>query len=193
MRFFVTATPVPVLLALKEDPTVDNVKFERTEPCNDYLGVTDMVSIPFADRNTNQNIPAHLSRVCAQKPFKNKDGSDVFLEQGMLSYKAGVRFKNNEIPFTNEDIMELYKDAAFSKKNILLDMTCNRVNVEGNVKQKAELVQRYIKAEGAGIAVVLNIGAGIRFRLPDTPEGQWINCGNGLKISEVLDSIRSPE
>jgi hypothetical protein len=44
MRFFITATPVPVLLALGQEEDVDDIKFERITPCDDYLGVKEMVS-----------------------------------------------------------------------------------------------------------------------------------------------------
>ena len=44
MRFFITATPVPVLLALTEDEEMDEIKFEDVEPCEDYLGVDQVVS-----------------------------------------------------------------------------------------------------------------------------------------------------
>ena len=45
MRFFVTATPVPALLALSEEEEVKDIKFKRTVPCDDYLGVDQMVSV----------------------------------------------------------------------------------------------------------------------------------------------------
>ena len=54
IRFFITATPVPVLIALgKEEDEMESggkeyrakdIKFERTEPCDDYVGVDEMVS-----------------------------------------------------------------------------------------------------------------------------------------------------
>ena len=54
VRFFITATPVPVLIALQEEKDklegggterrAKNIRFERTAPCDDYLGVDEMVS-----------------------------------------------------------------------------------------------------------------------------------------------------
>ena len=43
IRFFVTATPVPALLALQEEEEVEEIKFERTIPCDEYFGVEQMV------------------------------------------------------------------------------------------------------------------------------------------------------
>jgi len=42
-RFFITATPVPALLALAEEDEVDDIEFWKTTPCDDYVGVEDMV------------------------------------------------------------------------------------------------------------------------------------------------------
>ena len=44
IRLFITATPVPALLALDEEAEVDEIKFWAIEPCHDYIGQSDMVS-----------------------------------------------------------------------------------------------------------------------------------------------------
>ena len=45
VRFYITATPVPVLLALQEDEDIKHIKFERTVPSDDYVGVDQMVRL----------------------------------------------------------------------------------------------------------------------------------------------------
>jgi len=45
IRFLITATPVPALLALGVEVETDDIKFERTEPSDDYVGVDEMVSL----------------------------------------------------------------------------------------------------------------------------------------------------
>lgn len=52
---------------------------------------------------------------------------------------------------------------------------------------KAYLVQRRLKEDGYGIAVVVNIGKGVQYRLPD---GKWVYVDKKFTVSEVLNSIR---
>lgn len=44
IRFFITATPVPALIALNEEEEVEDIIFRELVPCDDYVGVEDMVS-----------------------------------------------------------------------------------------------------------------------------------------------------
>ena len=46
-RLYITATPVPAALALKEEMDaglIDDIKFWVLESCEDYIGVEEMVS-----------------------------------------------------------------------------------------------------------------------------------------------------
>ncbi|KAL3910177.1 MAG: hypothetical protein SGILL_007797, partial [Bacillariaceae sp.] len=160
LRFYVTATPVPVLLALLEEEGIEDIKFDRAEPCDDYIGVDQMVS------------------------------EDVFLSQGGLKHNGGISFKGRRIPFTNEEVLNMYLDAVKGKKTLLLDITNPRVYAENNAKVKARLVKKFLKSEhGADIAVVVNVGKGIYLQLPGDPD--LIYEGKDKTISEVLGSIRT--
>ena len=45
IRFMITATPVPALLALAEEEGVgDRIICWKTKPCDDYVGIDQMVS-----------------------------------------------------------------------------------------------------------------------------------------------------
>lgn len=47
VRLYTTATPVPALLTLGEEEAedlIDDIKFWTLEPCDDYIGVDQMVS-----------------------------------------------------------------------------------------------------------------------------------------------------
>merc|ERR1712194_938424 len=121
IRLFVTATPVPALLALHEEEEVDDIKFWSIEPCDDYIGQDQMF------------------------PLQDDHGKFIFLKQGELKYSEGVSFGKTYIPYTNKLTMQMYDAAAESKKKgiLLIDITDVRVNVAGNVTEKAELVQQY--------------------------------------------------
>lgn len=125
-----------------------------------------------------------------QKPLKDEDGKDMFLGSGELKHSTGVYVGGSRIPYTCEKVMRLYLDAAQpGKKNVLLlDITSPRVHVDGNVKVKAKLVQRYLKQkQDVDITVVIRVAGGIFQRLPG---GEQELCDKGLTICEVLDSIR---
>ena len=83
---------------------------------------------------------SQLLRPRYQQTYKDEKGLDVFIDQGNLKYNHGIKHKGKAIPFTNDNVLAMYKEAAIShdslghpKKTLLLDITDNRVFADGNV------------------------------------------------------------
>jgi hypothetical protein len=146
LSVLITATPVPVLLVLKEQKI--DADFISIQASHDYFGVEDMI------------------------PLCDDDGSSIFLKPRKLNAKDGLQFDDNElsnleflgnssdlfeedeparkmgprpqggfIPYTDDACKRLYDDAftdsATAKGILVLDITNPRVYADGNVFQKA--------------------------------------------------------
>jgi hypothetical protein len=117
-------------------------------------------------------------------------GKPIFLDQGCLKHNNGVKVEGGCIPFTDENVMRLYRDAAQSdaKGVLLLDVTNPRVSVEGNVKTKAECVQEAMLLIEERIVVVIKVGSGVSYRLPGNSQ-EWVYRGKETLVNEILDEI----
>jgi hypothetical protein len=148
LSILITATPVPVLIVLKEIEKRD-AQMITIEPDKDYLGVEDM------------------------QPMQDTDGNDIFLESGGLRLRSEYEFdqkattsaalgytdlpelppdgdykysdkwtlpSGNHIPYTDNINMSAY-EKAFSSDNkrglLVLDVTNPRVHADGNIFEKA--------------------------------------------------------
>jgi len=96
------------------------------------------------------------------------------------------------IPCADEKVKMLY-DAALAtrasnaKGVLVLDCTLPRVEVEGNVFQKAARLQDMYRSEGKEITVLVNVGMGVSYRFPGQKMG--FSCRPTRKIGVVIQEI----
>jgi hypothetical protein len=133
MKLMISATLVPLIVNMKnENESVG--WFEFIEPLDDYASIEDM------------------------KVFTDADGKQVFLSGRELSLTS-----HEDIPYCNEKALSFYRYAVTSpgvKGTLVLDVTCPRVNAEGNIFDKAERIQHIHNQ----IIVVAIYGGGIRYK-----------------------------
>jgi len=93
------------------------------------------------------------------------------------------------IPFCNKKVWHLYRDAASKETSLLLDITSPRVTDPGNVKMKADCVQRAMKkVEGIDIAIFIYVGKGMSYRLPGE---SWVESEKDAQMYDALGEIES--
>jgi hypothetical protein len=156
MKLMISATLVPLIVNMKnENESVG--WFEFIEPLDDYASIEDM------------------------KVFTDADGKQVFLSGRELSLTS-----HEDIPYCNEKALSFYRYAVNSpgvKGTLVLDVTCPRVNAEGNIFDKAERIQHIHNQ----IIVVAIYGGGIRYKTDIDKE--WERAEKGMCIGEVLEKL----
>jgi hypothetical protein len=129
-----------------DDHRTDDIVFFNLQPQNAYIGLDDIV------------------------PLK-VEGRDVFLEQNELNNRS--RFNTDggvEIEYANDKLIALYDDGLSELDShtgvLILDCSCPRVYVRGNLTEKAESVQKLYRQKGIDVSVVTISGRGISVKFP---------------------------
>lgn len=116
---------------------------------------------------------------------EKRDHESVIDENGEGVWRTDVDLA---IPYTNENVMLLYREALKHPKGVLIiDCTNPRVSVSGNVFEKASLVQNLFWREGFEVAVVVSVGDGISYRLAGVANG-WC-CAKDVTLGNAIERI----
>jgi hypothetical protein len=160
----ISATPVPFMLPLiLGDHTSDDIEFFNLLPQENYIGLEDFVPL----------------RV---------EGKEMFLEQNELNNRSVYISDGVEVEYANDKLIALYDDGLSDlecqKGVLILDCSCPRVYVRGNLTEKAESVQKLYQLKGINVSVLTISGRGISVKFPgETWEHEsWRN-------SELTDTL----
>ena len=195
VRVSITATPVPVLLALREEMNagnIDGIDFKSFSSGVDYVGVKDMVRLDPFFRQRQLLVPSIIQAphhtvslsTSSQETLKDEEGKNIFLCQGELTQASRADI---HIPFTCEKVLKLYADAAQKKWSLLLDITNPRVYATNNVFVKAKMVQRCMKNKySLDVPVLCVTGSHMRYCLSE--QDSWEDS-EGTTVCETLTTI----
>lgn len=163
----ISATPVPFMLELVlDDHRTDDIEFFNLQPQNAYIGLDDIVPLKI-------------------------EGRDVFLEQNELNNRSVYDSDGVEIEYANDKLIALYDDGLSELDShtgvLILDCSCPRVYVRGNLTEKAESVQKLYRQKGIDVSVVTVSGRGISVKFPGKKwdHESWRNS----LISNTLEHI----
>lgn len=142
----ISATPVPFMLDLVwHGHHEDDIEFFNLNPQDEYIGLEDIV------------------------PLK-VEGKEVFLEQNELNNRSVYSSDCVNVGYANDKLIALYDDGLSdlnSRKGVLiLDCSCPRVYVQGNIKDKAASVQKHYELKGIKVTVLTISGRGISVKFP---------------------------
>jgi hypothetical protein len=195
LHVLVTATPAPVLLVYKNEYGID-LEIFSIGTSDDYVGLDQME--PLRDAN---NDPVYLDRLSyasgniafdVTATYDNELSESLFEDDNLDDRFYSDTTQNSTIPCTNDDVKLLY-DTALSTADkgargiLVLDRTLSRINVDGNVFQKAGKLQDMYHAEGTPFVVMTYVGSGISYRFPGQKHGH--HCSSKRKIGDVIKMI----
>ena len=163
----ISATPLPFMLPLiLGDHNSDDIEFFNLLPQENYIGLEDFVPLQV-------------------------DGKEAFLEQNELNNRSVYISDGVEVEYANDKLIALFDDGLSdleSHKGVLiLDCSCPRVYVRGNLTEKAESVQKLYQRKGIDVSVLTISGRGISVKLPGAmwDHESWSN----KELTDTLDYI----
>lgn len=162
LTIMISATIIPTIVDSLDSAYDQEPKMYKIEPHEDYIGLNEML------------------------PFKDGE-EEVYLEQNELRLNSSDKDSSKPIPYWNSKVQKFYDEAlrGESKGVLILDVTNPRVNVQGNVYVKAEMVQDMYFRKSIGIIVVVITGRGISVKHPIR---EWKERKDEL-MGSVLNSI----
>lgn len=154
---------LPLILG---DHNSDDIEFFNLLPQENYIGLEDFVPLQV-------------------------DGKEAFLEQNELNNRSVYISDGVEVEYANDKLIALFDDGLSdleSHKGVLiLDCSCPRVYVRGNLTEKAESVQKLYQRKGINVSVLTISGRGISVKLPGAmwDHESWSN----KELTDTLDYI----
>lgn len=163
----ISATPVSFMIPLiLDDHLSEDIEFFNLIPQESYVGLEDIV------------------------PLQVK-GKDLFLDQNELNNRSVYVSAGVKVEYANDKLISLYDDGLShldSRKGVLiLDCSCPRVYVRGNLTEKAESVQKLYQLQGIDVSVLTISGRGISVKFPCK---KWDSVSwSASLISDALEYI----
>lgn len=114
------------------------------------------------------------------------DRKPLFLGPGELK-------KANQ--YHSSKVDQLYRDAAKNNNSLLLDISCPGVKADVNIFQRAERMQKLIKAGGKDMVMIVVWGAGIATKKTVTSDWKYYQKKEKISVAEALkrfDCTNSP-
>ena len=202
LRVMISATLMPIIPCLIEESETSNtspsVRLYQIEAIDEYVGLEDLKPLEVGGTRVflEQNDLKHSVGVAINNSSREEEKFDEEDDNfEIVAIDPETRKQGRAIPYADGKVMKLYTDAARRvdgrKGVLLLDCTSPRVFADGNVREKAELVQTWCKDDqNSSIVVITFTGRGISKRICGE---DWIEYDKSVEIGEVIEEIDGDE